>query len=76
MNRKVNFARFHQSLHLAGIGEIGPTLPSTSKTIPGLNMTETDSGIQVITQARRFVVPYANVVIYSYDEESPKGKEE
>ncbi len=68
MNRKINFARFHQSLHLAGLGEMGNTLPSPQKKILNLKMCESAGGVQVEIGANRFVVPYANVVVYTYEE--------
>lgn len=76
MTRKVKFARFHQSIHLAGLGDMGPTLPNPTKTVPDLDMEECFSGIQVLAKGIRFVVPYANVVIYSYEEPTalPKQK--
>lgn len=36
--RKVSHAKFHQTVYVPGVGEIGSTLPSANKNYPGLDM--------------------------------------
>lgn len=68
-------ARFHQAIHVQGVGELGNTLPCSSKAAKLLTMTETETGLDVVFVAEkggraRFLVPWANVI---YAVESPEN---
>lgn len=73
--RKVTHARFHQSVFIPVVGEMGNTLPSKTKTLKTLEMNEGPNGIEVLANSTKVVIPFANVVIYSYvDEDAPTLK--
>lgn len=63
--RKVIVARFHQSVHVPGIGELGNVLPSQGKRLE-LEMVVTDGGLLVKilgpTIKADLLVPSANVI--------------
>ena len=69
VNRKVIYAKLHSSAFLPGIGHLGDTLPSQSKSFVGFDMVKTASdGIEVaITMAGNkklsAVIPAGNVII-------------
>lgn len=68
-------ARFHQAIHVPGLGELGNTLPCSSKAAKTLLMSETETGLDVTFIAEkggkaRFLVPWANVI---YAVESPEN---
>lgn len=76
MNRRVTFARLHQNIHLPGAGELGNTLPPSSKTLNNLVMTFVDAGLVVKFSYNRInselLIPAANVAVASLaPEEAP-----
>lgn len=82
--RKVKSARLHTSIYIAGIGDLGPSLPPKNKTIVGFAMVATDEGLEVFGSNEESFVPWANVQCVTYeaqakDEEKwpqPKAAEE
>jgi hypothetical protein len=78
MAKKFSEAKFHQSLHCKGLGELGSKLPSDNKAASVLEMTETDTGLDirmtlaVTGKTGRLLVPWANVVYAAViDEQAP-----
>lgn len=66
-NRKVIHARFHQGVYVPGAGDLGNTLPPSSKNLENLAMTIDELGLLVTFTFRGFnveaLVPSANIVI-------------
>lgn len=67
MNKKVTYARFHQSVYVPGLGELGTVLPPQHKTLDNVTMTSTDHGLHVTSGLKgrgvEFLIPSANIVI-------------
>ncbi len=67
MNRKVTYARFHQSVYAPGLGELGNVLPPHAKTLDGLTMNSTDHGLIAFCFSKgvkhEFLIPSANIVL-------------
>lgn len=65
LGRKVILARFHQGVHIPGIGELGNVLPSQHKNLE-LDMCVTETGVLVRVLGPRIkaelLIPSANVV--------------
>lgn len=69
MSKKVKFAKFHAGLFLPGLGNIGDTLPSASKTLQNLSMTLVQEGLLISSKGVDIIVPSANVVLMQLEEE-------
>lgn len=59
--KKVNYLRTHQSVFMPGIGELGSAVPSSTKTIPGLQMTLVTEGVLLEVDGSYGIVPYGNI---------------
>lgn len=65
--RKIKYVRFHStSNHAPDIGELGPFLPSLSKTMADLNMLETDSGVEISYKNQQVLIPWGNVALAQF----------
>ena len=70
MNRHVTLARFHQSIHVPGVGELGNTIPIASKAASRNWKMRTESqGLHVDVNGIEILVPWANVVMAQLGEE-------
>lgn len=73
MSQKVKHAIFQTDLFVKGVGTLGRTLPSGTKTLV-LSMFTQPEGLRLeFTQGGSVIkalVPYANVVIMELDKES------
>lgn len=61
----VTYAKFHQGIFIPSLGELGVTLPSSSKTIPNLAMHTEDGGMVIRANGITILVPYGNIVMMS-----------
>lgn len=71
MAKQVTYCRFHQSVQIPSVGEIGNSLPNQSKTFRSLSMAEGPNGIILNINSVSAVIPYANVIVYATGEELP-----
>ncbi len=77
MGKIVKHLKVHQDLFIAGLGALGNTLPSASKTLPDLVMSLESEGVLVKAKNIEAVVPYANIVVLTLGEsyhDKPKSK--
>lgn len=63
----VSFAKLKEGLFILGLGNIGDTLPSLSKSLD-LKMTHTETGVHVVDCKSHieFLTPWANVLAVRY----------
>lgn len=65
IGRKVMVARFHQGVHIPGVGELGNVLPNQTKRLD-LDMRVTEAGLLVKLLGPKFkaelLVPSANII--------------
>lgn len=59
VNREVTNAALHDVLHIPGVGQIGPNLPPTNKTLPNFAMHRTPDGALELSWG-------AGILVYSY----------
>lgn len=59
----VTYAKFHQGIFIPHLGELGVTLPSSSKTIPDLAMHTEEEGMVIRARGISLLVPYGNIVL-------------
>jgi hypothetical protein len=65
MSRKVDALVTHDTMFVNGWGNLDKTIPSKSKSVPGLSMVEGLNGIEVSAPGRvTFVVPYAHIKLW------------
>lgn len=80
MKRSVRLARFHQSLHLPGAGELSTTLPPQGKTLDELEMFATEMGLIAKFKFRgikhEVLVPSANIILMALNPEPATKAEE
>lgn len=66
MIRRVLYARTHASVYLPGVGELGNTFPSQSKTLDNLHMSVSEIGLSISFTYKGInkegLIPSANVM--------------
>lgn len=68
--RRLNYVKLHGGdAFIPGIGGLGSTLPSQSKTLD-IKMYASDSGVCLYVNGRDAFIPWANVQLAVYDGES------
>lgn len=71
MAKKVASARFHSSIWIPGLADLGDTLPSKNKTLVGLKMlfgtVDGIDGLHVETRSIKFTVPSTNCKYVVYE---------
>ncbi len=73
MSRKVSNARLHTTIFIDGIGDLGPSLPSKTKTVIGFAMVEGERGLELFGNNASALVPWSNVQCVTFED---KAKEE
>lgn len=73
MSKKVVFARFHASIHIPGIGEIGMNLPKMGYTIHNLAMNLEENGSLLVRwgDGESVTVGAANILVATHPKEEP-----
>lgn len=64
-SRIVKYAKVHEEIFIPGLGSLGTTLPSQSKTVKDLNMYTAVDGLVVKSGSYEVLIPFANVVLMS-----------
>ncbi len=65
--RKIKSARLHTAVYIDGVGELGPSLPSKTKSVPGFSMVATDEGLELYGRGEEAFVPWSNVQCVTYE---------
>lgn len=74
MNRKVKYARLHEAIYIPHVGDLGPVLPTPKKVVAGFAMVATEFGIEIFANNEEAFVPWPNVKICVFEQESGAGK--
>lgn len=64
--RIVTHARFHESLFISGVGSLGDSLPSQSKTLQLEMCREPGGDLEVKINGQEYAIPLANIKIVKY----------
>ncbi len=72
--RKAKSARLHTTLYIDGVGELGPSLPSKTKSVIDFAMVATDEGLEIYARGEEAFVPWANVQCVTYEKEVKSKK--
>ncbi len=67
MKRIIKYAKFHQSLFIPGLGELGVSLPTQVKRIPDLKMSTDGNTLEVTANGNALLIPLTNVVVMHID---------
>lgn len=69
----VKYMKTHSSIFVPGLGDLGTTLPSASKTLK-LKMTDIDTAVLVEANNFKVKIPYGNISLMQLSDDPETAK--